>query len=275
LIYRNKQLLRADRKPILYDIYLSNRPEISPLVVFVHGFKGYKDWGNWNDFAHYFQENGIHFLKFNFSHNGGTLHNPIDFPDLEAFSNNTYSKELDDLGDILDFAEIYFREELKMTYSELVLIGHSRGGAITVLKAVEDKRVGKLVCLAAVSDFQERFNAYDLETWKGDGVIFIKNSRTNQEMPIKYSFYEDFLQNQTRLDICNSARSLDIPSLIIHARNDSVVGESDALNLNDWIKDSELFLVQDGGHTFGMKQPKNEMPIQMKELSNKIKDFII
>jgi len=275
LIYRNKQLLRADRKPILYDIYLSNSPEINPLVVFVHGFKGYKDWGNWNDFAHYFQENGIHFLKFNFSHNGGTIDNPIDFPDLDAFSNNTYSKELDDLGDILDFVEKHFKEELKINYSELVLIGHSRGGAIAVLKAAEDKRVGKLVCLAAVSDFDERFNPYDLVKWKEEGVIFIKNSRTNQEMPIKYSFYEDFIQNRSRLDIPASARSLEIPSLIVHAKDDNVVGEKDALNLNDWIKGSELFLLQAGGHTFGMKQPSNDMPIYMKEISVKIKDFIL
>ena len=43
--------------------------------------------------------NGFAFVKFNFSHNGGTIENPIDFPDLKAFGNNTYGKEVADLVD--------------------------------------------------------------------------------------------------------------------------------------------------------------------------------
>ena len=45
-----------------------------------------------------FAASGIAVLKFNFSHNGGTVEQPIDFPDLEAFGHNNYTKELDDLN---------------------------------------------------------------------------------------------------------------------------------------------------------------------------------
>ena len=48
-----------------------------------------------------FAKDGFCFIKFNFSHNGGTVEQPIDFPDLEAFGNNNYTKELDDLESVI------------------------------------------------------------------------------------------------------------------------------------------------------------------------------
>ena len=57
---------------------------------------GYKDWGCWNLVEQFFIENNYAFLKYNVSHNGGTIENPIDFDDLNAFSENNYSKEIED-----------------------------------------------------------------------------------------------------------------------------------------------------------------------------------
>ena len=57
----------------------------NPLIIFCHGYKGFKDWGAWNLMAEAFAKIGFCFIKFNFSHNGGTIEQPIDFPDLEAF----------------------------------------------------------------------------------------------------------------------------------------------------------------------------------------------
>jgi len=53
--------------------------------------------------AESFANAGFFFIKFNFSHNGGTVKQPIDFPDLEAFGNNNYTKELDDLETVIDW----------------------------------------------------------------------------------------------------------------------------------------------------------------------------
>ena len=85
---------------LTYDEYL---PE-APMVIFVHGFKGFKDWGTHNLLANYFAANGFRFLKFNFSHNGTTADCPVDFADLIAFSENTFSIELQDLNNVIDFA---------------------------------------------------------------------------------------------------------------------------------------------------------------------------
>src|SRR5690554_4853969 len=79
--------------------------EYRDIVVFIHGYKGYKDWGAWNLVQTYFAGQGMAFCKFNMSHNGGTADNGIDFPDLEAFSLNRYSYELADVHHALDWVE--------------------------------------------------------------------------------------------------------------------------------------------------------------------------
>ena len=74
-----------------------------PLVIFCHGFKGFKDFGCWDLVAKAFVEAGLAFVKFNFSYNGTTVDDPLNFGDLEAFGQNNFSIELDDLGAVIDF----------------------------------------------------------------------------------------------------------------------------------------------------------------------------
>ena len=92
------------KKPIVTDVFFEETNQPKPVVIFCHGYKGFKDWGAWNTMAEAFAKAGFFFIKFNFSHNGGTVNQPIDFPDLEAFGNNNYTIELDDLESIIDWA---------------------------------------------------------------------------------------------------------------------------------------------------------------------------
>ena len=104
-------------KPIVTDVFYQKTNKPKKVVIFCHGYKGFKDWGAWNLMAESFAKAGFFFIKFNFSHNGGTAENPIDFPDLEAFGNNNYTKELDDLERVIDwcFTKANFKEHLKRT----------------------------------------------------------------------------------------------------------------------------------------------------------------
>ena len=67
-------------KPIVTDLFYKQNNTKKPLVIFCHGYKGFKDWGAWNLVAETFAKSECFFVKFNFSHNGGTAENPIDFP---------------------------------------------------------------------------------------------------------------------------------------------------------------------------------------------------
>ena len=103
IIRKNRVLTSENNKPILYDVYYNKTEKPQPLVIFCHGYKGFKDWGAWHLVAEAFVDAGFCFVKFNFSHNGGTVENPIDFPDLEAFAANNFSLELEDLDRVLNY----------------------------------------------------------------------------------------------------------------------------------------------------------------------------
>jgi len=71
-------------KTILMDYHFIPNGIQKPIIIFCHGYKGFKDWGAWNLMASKIAEAGFLFIKFNFSHNGGNIKQPIDFPDLES-----------------------------------------------------------------------------------------------------------------------------------------------------------------------------------------------
>ena len=159
----------SQQKPIAIDVsYLSNNQQ-KPLVLFVHGFKGFKDWGHFNAIANYFAENNFVFVKFNFSHNGTSLQKPLEFDDLEAFGNNNYVFELNDLDAVLNTLLTVEQLKNEIDAEKVYLIGHSRGGAISIIKTSEDTRIKKLVTWAAVADIVNRNSAITIETWKKDG----------------------------------------------------------------------------------------------------------
>ena len=70
-------------------------------MLFLHGYKGYMDWGAWALVGDHFASQGWRFLRINFSHNGTTPSRPTEFTDLDAFAANTYSRELDEATDVL------------------------------------------------------------------------------------------------------------------------------------------------------------------------------
>ena len=276
-IIRNLQLVGKHNKPILTDLFYLEDGKPKPVVIFAHGYKGFKDWGCWDLVAEKFAQNGIFFIKFNFSHNGGTVEQTIDFPDLEAFGQNNFIKELDDLKSVIDYIseEETFKNEIDL--SQIGLIGHSRAGGIVTIKASEDNRVSKLITWAGVSDYESRFPKGDiLELWKEHGVSYIENSRTKQKMPHYYQFYENFITNKERLHIKLAAKNLKIPTLIIHGTDDETVPLNEAKNLHSWNRNSEFFIVENANHSFGGKHPWEEksLPVDLLEIVQKSILFI-
>lgn len=243
-------------KPIVTDIFYQQTHTAKPLVIFCHGYKGFKDWGAWNVMAEEIANAGFFFVKFNFSHNGGTLEQPIDFPDLEAFGNNNYSKELDDLNSILNWISAAKEYHSEINLKSIALIGHSRGGGIVLLQAYEDSRISKVITLASVCDFAKRTATIgDLEQWKKDGVKYVVNGRTKQQMPHYYQFYEDFVQNAQRLDIKNATEHLKIPHLIIHGDADGSVSIDEAFHLKKWNPKADLEIIAGADHVFNIRHP--------------------
>ena len=255
-IIKNIPIAGQHTKPIVTDVFYKDENSAKPLVIFVHGYKGFKDWGCWNMAAQKFADNDFFFVKFNFSHNGGTLEQPIDFPDLEAFGNNNYCIEMDDLDSVINWVENNDGFKGQIDRNNITLIGHSRGGGIATLKAYEDKRITKLITWAGVSDFDSRFpTGVILKKWEEDGVVYIDNKRTKQKMPHYFQFYENYIEHKDRLNIAHAAAHLQMPHLIIHGDKDETVPFKEALFLHSLNTNSTLCKIAGGNHTFGCSHP--------------------
>ncbi len=255
-------------KPIVTDVFYEDNNKAKKIVIFCHGYKGFKDWGAWNLMATSFAKAGFFFIKFNFSHNGGTAENPIDFPDLEAFGNNNYTKELDDLENVIDWISSEEKFKNEVDTNDISIIGHSRGGGIVLLKANEDARVKKVITLASVCDFAKRSSTIgDLEQWKKEGVKYVLNGRTKQNMPHFYQFYEDFIKNEDRLNIKKAVQNLKIPQLIIHGNADASVFINEAENLHNWNPKSAYKIIKNANHVFNVSHPwkKDVLSTELEE----------
>ena len=259
----------TNNKKILMDITFPIKSN-NKLIVFSHGFKGFKDWGCFNLMSDYFAKKGFTFLKFNFSHNGTTIDDPLNFDDLESFGNNNFSIELNDLSLVLDWS---FQS---LNILDISLLGHSRGGGVSILKSSEDRRVKRVISWSSPSSFLNRFSSQRIEIWKQKGVSFVYNGRTKQNMPLYIQFYNDCEQNKERLDIQNSVSNLIIPQLIIHGDSDLSVDVKEAYNLHTCNYRSELFIVKDADHVFGAFHPYslNKMPSDLEIVIDKTIDFI-
>lgn len=264
-------------KPILIDYTYLENGTTKPIIIFCHGDKGFKDWGAWNLMAQAFAKKGFFFVKFNFSHNGGTSEQPIDFPDLEAFGNNNYTKELDDLETVIDW--VLSNESIKKEgdLHDINLFGHSRGGGIVLIKAEEDSRIKKVISLAGVSDYKVRFpTGSSFDKWKKEGVYFVENGRTKQQMPHYFQFFTDFIKNEERLTIKRAVKNLKIPYLIIHGNADTSVLIEEAHRLHNWNSISQLAIIEDANHVFGASHPWeiNKTPEPMQKVIDITSEFI-
>jgi pimeloyl-ACP methyl ester carboxylesterase len=276
-IIKNTIVQGNHQKPIVTDVFYTETNQPKKVVVFCHGYKGFKDWGAWNSMAESFAKAGFFFVKFNFSHNGGTKEQPIDFPDLEAFGNNNYTKELDDLESVLNWISLNTDFKKEADIHNISIIGHSRGGGIVVLKAHQDKRIKKVITLAGVSDYKSRFPKNEaFEQWKEKGVYYVKNGRTHQEMPHFYQFYEDFTKNKNRLDIQHATENLTIPHLILHGNKDTSVLIQEAEKLKKWNPNSKYVIIENADHVFNVYHPweKEEVSNELEETIQVCIDFL-
>lgn len=254
------------------DITYNTAHPYGPLVIFAHGIRGFKDWGAHNLVAKYFAENGFRFLKFNFSHNGTTADHPTEFADLIAFSDNTFTFELDDLRSVIDFA---CGGSAIPRVKQVYLIGHSLGGGISIVKTAEDKRIAKLVTMAAISSFHNLWPKQAEQQWRLQGVMYMKNARTGQNMPYKSSLLKDLDDNPVRLDIPLQAAKITQPWLIIHGDEDASVPLSHAEILHTAQPLATLTIIPKADHVFNAAHPYqlHDLPAQLLSFCDEAVEF--
>lgn len=274
---KNIILNNSNNEPLSIDFrYPDSNNKGIPILIFCHGFKGFKDWGCFPYMLDSISNEGIFCVSFNFSRNGtdNTQPNPTEFTRLDLFAKNTFSTELDDLNFVLDYLESE-KEYYGYDFDSLTLAGHSRGGGISIIKAATDNRIKKLITLASVASF-DRYGNETRKRWKEDGFIEVLNTRTKQKMRLNYTLLEDVEKNHKKLDILEAMSEIKIPVLIVHGKEDLAVDYSEAEALYSICPSATktLELFENTGHTFGAVHPFEGTTEYLEKVISAIKKFL-
>lgn len=262
----------AEGKLASYDIqYTVNQKR--PLLVFCHGFNGFKDWGAFNLISDFFVQQFFQFVKLNFSHNGTSTEFPTDFVDLEAFGNNNFEKELEDIAALL----VTLRKESFancLDFEKVYLIGHSKGGATVLAYTLSHPEIISCATLAAVLDPVARYGKEKDKLWKENGLKFIINGRTKQKMPLYYQLVKNTQKIKAQLDIRNLLKSDKRKFLFIHGDKDEAVPVTE-VNLVKNLPNSTVSIIEDANHVFGASHPyaSTDLPADLQNALRQITEF--
>lgn len=264
-------------KPVMLDVFCPVAKHPVPVVLFFHGTKGFKDWGYWPFMYRYFNHAGIALVNVNYSHNGVTIFNPEDITDAKTYATNTISLELVDMKIAIDWV-IENASKWNLDVDALYICGHSRGGANVLIYAGTDPRVKKVVAWAPVTNYLSAFQQFNTEEWQKKGFVITKNARTNMDLPVNFSFYEDIQNHQSDFDVITKSSMLEIPVLLVHGTEDESVPISNSHAIHDHCLHALFVKLQHAGHTFGSKHPwtsEAPMPHELVQLMENTIEFIL
>lgn len=226
-----------------------------PCVIYVHGFKGFKDWGFVPHTAAFLAQEGFSVITFNFSHNGIGPDGET-FTELDKFERNTFSLEVSELQEVIRKATRTDFFGAKAT-SGLGVLGHSRGGGIALLASHLQPEVQAVATWGSVSSF-DRVSKEDKQTWKKQGYREVLNSRTGQVFRMGMAMFQDVEKHaKNSLNILKAVKNLERPLLILHGQSDETVPAFEAEQLNIFGNPAltDFRLIPQASHTFNSTHP--------------------
>lgn len=244
----------------------------SPCLIFVHGFKGFKDWGFFPYTAKHFADKGFFVLSFNFSHNG-VDDDGFEFNRLDKFAKNTVSLEVSELVQVINaYKNGFFSNDVN---GKIGLIGHSRGGAVALLSSLVEK-VDAYIVWASV-DKLDRYTDRQKIEWKKKGFVEALNSRTNQMMRMDVTLLDDIETNKDgSLSIEKAVKKLKKPLLILHGTEDLTVPIEEGEQIYNWSDKSitKFEKLTTCGHTFDIVHPFEGSNKKFDLVISKTQDFL-
>lgn len=253
----SQQIDGSDGQPIALDSHSAQIDGVSGkgVVLLLHGFKGFKDWGFFPYVAEQLAEAGYDVVRFNTSHNGvGVGLDSEDFTRLDLFRKNRSSYEVADVLRVIagiEKGEIIGIE--KSAPDRIFLMGHSRGGG-AMIAAGAQCAVRGVVTWASVASFalpeswQEAFHR--------DGFVEILNGRTGQAMPLDRTAWDEVNPMPAELDLERCTHELECPLLIVHGQDDPSVPHEAAIALHRASRErAELALIEGADHVMNTRHP--------------------
>jgi dienelactone hydrolase len=262
----------SDRERLTVTTYGQLDPDHSRCVIYVHGFKGFKDWGFVPYIGEFLARRNFVVVTFNFSHNG-IGNNPTEFTMLHSFERNTLSREVRELSEIIDACRnTIFGPSGNMSIG---VLGHSRGGGITLATVPHKPQVAAAVTWSSVATF-DRYSEETEEKWRRAGHIEVVNQRTGQIMRLGRDLLDDLEKNKANLlNIELAVKHFLRPLLIVHGEDDESVPVEEAQQIHTWAdkQKTSLAIIPDTGHTFGAKHPFEGTNPKLEEALTRTADF--
>ena len=204
--------------------YTGNEDDSNQIVVIGHGVTGNKDRPFLVHLAESLAEAGISVLRFSFSGNG----------DSEGeFTDSTITKEVSDLGCVLDALDGY----------TVAYVGHSMGGAVGVLRASTDERIGFLVSLAGMVHTKAFAQREFGDVTPDAGFMW-----DEPDCPLSQAYMDDLAAIDS---VVTRASHISVPWLLVHGSEDDVVPLQDSLDILKHANESaELVQLMNAAHVF-------------------------
>jgi len=202
---RNAQFEKLD-----YAYHPASPDTKSSILIIGHGVTGNKDRPWIEQFCNSVAATtGIPALRVSFSGNGASEGKFVD---------STISKEVEDLGAVLDAVKAE-------GYEEVIFVGHSMGGAVGVIRASSDSRINKLISLAGMV-YTKKFTEteFGMET-PDQGFMW-----EDEECPLSSAYVNDLTAIDNVLD---KAPAIQVPWLLVHGDADDVVPIQESRDIFD------------------------------------------
>nr|WP_187351624.1 alpha/beta fold hydrolase [Brevibacillus laterosporus] len=248
--------------------------EKQPLLIFCHGFKGFKDWGSFPYVADALATKGVTVIRFNFSANG-VGESLTEFDELEKFGINTYAREVADLNVLM---RAILERELTLAEhfdtEQIYVMGHSKGGGDAILFGANHPAIKGIITwngIAQVNLFDEDLR----QELKDTGIAYIMNGRTGKRMPIMPEVVEDVDQNVEAYDLLKKVSQLDKSLLIVQGEKDFGRLVHGAKLLKEAYPQAILHWIKEADHVMNTKHPFTGTSAELEEAIDVTSQFVL
>ena len=252
----------------------SHLPDDPPRAhaIFAHGLKGFKDYGFIPVLSELLARRaGVAVHRFNFSHSGiGDDATTFQRPDL--FERDTWRLQSRDILAMMRGVRERFDEP------RVVLIGHSRGGASTILSAAESFDRG-LQSPAAIVTISAPASLGRMRESDKAALLDMPSARTGQTLRVGRSWLQEQLDDPRWHDLLSRCAAIDCPSLVAHGTDDATVPAADGQAIAVALPVSTPALIDGADHVWNTPNPApadaadNPSPA-LAALTERITDFL-
>lgn len=225
-----------------------------PVVFIAHGYTSFMDWGFFPVLSRRLADLGIASLRWNFSGSGiGADLTTMTEPGV--FEHNSYLHELEDLRVLREALDEGRWPELDP--QRCSILGHSRGGAMSLVHAAEHGGYRSVVTWAAMDRILQ-FSLQRLELWQRQGYLEVMHWTAGRRLRLDVGTLHAAQAHAARLDVLAASRRLALPWLIVMGDADRTLPFEVAERLQAaGGPRSELCRIVGGDHTFGARHPQN------------------